>query len=390
MCELTPCEPTLKTLLADCRLSQRKAAVALGVSAATLNLLVKHGVMPKTGWPGLRAGLTDLLMAHGQTQALINFTLDALEKAQNAPEPAATEEPMILRKQTLTMQAQQVFGLYKNPFADPESLQDVYLSSDIRPVREKLYQAATGSGFLAVIGESGSGKSTLKDELISRISAENLPVVVIEPYTLAMAETESEGKPLRSSHITEAILSTVAPGVRTPSSPEMRFRRMHQILKESYTAGMRHCLIIEEAHDLHRHTLKSLKRFWELKNGLTRLLSIILIGQTELGNKMQVKDATIREVTQRCEVIRIGAIRDTGDFLRHRFGRAGADFDKLFAEDALDALQERLTVAQDSRGRGIYMGYPLMIGNLAIACLNLAAEVGAEKVTADVVRTVQP
>lgn len=296
---------------------------------------------------------------------------------------------MILRKQTLTMQARQIFGLVRNPFADPETSADVFMSPDIRFARETLYQAATGSGFLALVGESGSGKSTLKDELITRIHDENLPVIIIEPYTLAMAASESQGKPLRSSHIAEAIISTVQPGARIPSSPEMRFRRLHEILKASHTAGMRHCLIIEEAHDLHRHTLKSLKRFHELKDGLARLLSIILIGQTELEKKLRVTDASVREVVQRCDVIHLAAIADPGAYLRHRFGHAGADFDTAFSPDAIEEIRANLTVSPDSRGDGVYMGYPLMIANLATAALNLAASVGEKQVTADVVRMVR-
>ncbi len=35
--------------------------------------------------------------------------------------------------------------------------------------------------------------------------------------------------------------------------------------------GQRHVLIIEEAHDLSVHTLKYLKRFWELEDGFKKL-----------------------------------------------------------------------------------------------------------------------
>ena len=223
---------------------------------------------------------------------------------------------------------------------------------------------------------------------MTRIHEENLPVIVIEPYTLAMAATESQGKPLRSSHIAEAIISTVQPGASIPSSPEMRFRRLHEILKASHTAGMRHCLIIEEAHDLHRHTLKSLKRFHELKDGLSRLLSIILIGQTELEKKLRVTDASVREVVQRCEVVHLPAVDDPGDYIRHRFEHVGADFRAAFSEDGLEEMRAKLTVSPDRQGDGVYMGYPLMIGNLAIAALNLAAGIGEKQVTADVVRMV--
>lgn len=382
---------SIKELLSDCAPSRRKLAEALGISPAALSQLLNHGALPKRRWPEIRETMLSLAVAHGKAESDMESALKELEQQpESAPEnKAEQEEPMILRKQTLTMQTRQAFGLVRNPFVDPETSADVFMSPDIRFARETLYQAATGSGFLALVGESGSGKSTLKDELITRISTENLPVIVIEPYTLAMAANESQGKPLRSSHIAEAIISTVQPGAKIPSSPEMRFRRLHEILKASHTAGMRHCLIIEEAHDLHRHTLKSLKRFHELKDGLSRLLSIILIGQTELEKKLRVTDASVREVVQRCDVIHLSAIADPGAYLRHRFERAGADFNAAFSPDGIEEIRANLTVSPDSRGDGVYMGYPLMIANLATAALNLAAGVGEKQVTADVVRMVR-
>ena len=382
---------SIKELLADCAPSRRKLAEELGMSPAALSQLLNHGTLPKRRWPEIRESMLSLAVARGKAEGDMEAALKELEqKPESAPEETAEqEEPMILRKQTLTMQARQTFQLVRNPFADPETSADVFMSPDIRFARETLYQAATGSGFLALVGESGSGKSPLKDELITRINDENLPVIIIEPYTLAMAANESQGKPLRSSHIAEAIISTVQPGAKIPSSPEMRFRRLHEILKASHTAGMRHCLIIEEAHDLHRHTLKSLKRFHELKDGLARLLSIILIGQTELEKKLRVTDASVREVVQRCDVVHLSAIADPGAYLRHRFEHAGADFNAAFSPDGIEEIRANLTVSPDSRGDGVYMGYPLMIANLATAALNLAASVGEKQVTADVVRMVR-
>ena len=121
-----------------------------------------------------------------------------------------------------------------------------------------------------------------------------------------------------------------------------------------------------------------------------RLLSIILIGQTELGEKLKPADAGVREVVQRCDVLNITPIEDVADFLHFRFARAGLDFGKMFAEDGVDAIKESLTVAQDRSGNGVYMGYPLMIANMTIAALNLAASAGEKQVTADVVRMVRP
>ena len=294
MCRIIPYDPTVKDLFEEAELSQREAAAKLGVSPALVNQLLNREPS-ENGMGRTQKGLASLLEERGAQAALVDYALGKLEKLAGdedtpAGDTAESEKPMILKKQTLTMKTRQAFGIVKNPFADPQDAADVYLSPEIRYVREMMYDAATNGGFLAVVGESGSGKSTLREELIDRVKNENGKTVIIEPYTLAMAENESNGKPMRSQHIAEAIISTIAPGTSVPSSPEMRFRRLHQLLKSAHGAGTHHCIIIEEAHDLHRHTLKSLKRFWELKDGLHRLLSIIiLIGQTELGGKVEAR-----------------------------------------------------------------------------------------------------
>ena len=381
----------LTKLLEGCAPTRRKLAEELGVSPAALCQMLNHGALPKRRWPEIREGILSLAERHGKKREDVEAALTELEQIpDSAPdETAEQEENMILRKQTLTMQARQFFGLARNPFSDPESSSDIYLNRENQYIRQVLYEQARSGGFMALIGESGSGKTTLKEELISRAQEEQLPIIFIEPYTLAMSETDRVGKPLLAAHIEDAILSTVAPGVRVPNRPELRHRRMHEVLKASCAAGMKHCLIIEEAHDLHRQTLKALKRFHELKNGMTRLLSIILIGQTELEKKFSVTDASNREVTQRCEVFHLSSISDPGEFIRYRFEHAGADFKAAFAPDAVEALREVLTVSRDNQGNGVYMGYPLMITNLAIAALNLAVGIGEKQVTADVVRMVR-
>ena len=295
---------------------------------------------------------------------------------------------MIMRKQVLSMPARRHFKLLRDPFDDPQSPEDVYLSPENRFVREAMYDAALNGNFLAVAGESGSGKSTLREDLVERLRRNAENVTVIEPYILSMSGGH-DGKPLQARHISEAIFSTLAPDMRIPRSQETRDRKLHQLLRDSNGAGMRHVLIIEEAHDLHTHTLKSLKRFWELKDGMKRLLSIILIGQPELLEKLGSNRAEVREVVQRCMTIHLEPIRQPADFLAHRFKRAGAEVGDAFEPEALEALRDRLIVARDMSGKGAYKGYPLAISNFAIAAMNAAADLGERLVTADVVRQVR-
>ena len=379
----------LSSLLAQHKISQRRAALFCNVSPATINVLVRRGQPPKTGWDALKNGLTVLLEGAGAEPRAIEQALETVA-IQTNDQSTKEEDPMIIRKQHLKMSTRQHFGLLRDPFTDPQCTEDVFLTPESRFVREAMHDAATNGNFLAVVGESGSGKSTLREELVERTRNNGESVITIEPYTLSMAESERDGKPLRAQHIAEAIIATVSPGTPIPQSPELRARKLHRVLEASSRSGMRHCLIIEEAHDLHMHTLKALKRYWELKDGMRRLLSIILIGQTELRNKLSNTQSDVREVVQRCDVIELPPIKQPGDFLAYRFQRAGANLEEVFTPDGIEELRSQLVVARGLNSSGVYLGYPLAISNFAIAAMNLAAELGFSNVNADIVRQVHP
>lgn len=296
----------LKRLLTDAGIKQGVLATAAGLSRPALNALINHGQLPTSCDPAaVRAAISSCLTQHGVTDA--HWHEKEGPTCSNTPAPVSPtqdtdndndihdeEDPMLLRFQALTPQAKRHFGLTTNPFADPASAEDMFLSPDIRYVRESMYQVARHGGFAAVIGESGAGKSTLCEDLVDRIQREEQAVIVIKPYVLASEGSDAVGKTLRSHHIAEAIMAAVAPLAKPKSSPEARFRQLHESLRDSARAGHSHVLVIEEAHSLPLPTLKHLKRFRELKDGLRPLLSVILIGQPELGVKLSEHNPEVR------------------------------------------------------------------------------------------------
>lgn len=299
---------------------------------------------------------------------------------------------MLLRKQTLTPAAKKQFGLFRDPFSDElQSHEEVFLTEDIRYVRETLWHTARHGGFVAVTGESGAGKSTLRRDLIDRIHRENQQVIVIEPYVLGMEENDAKGKTLKAAHIAEAIVAAAAPLESIKRSSEARFRQVHRALKDGTRSGMKYVLLIEEAHGLPIATLKHLKRFFELEDGFKKLLGIVLIGQPELRMKLSEQTHEVREVVQRCEVVELMPLDGhLEDYLKFKFQCAGKSLGDVVDQSAIEAIRAKLTfISGDKRGRPgdcVSLLYPLAVANLLTASMNLSARLGFPKVTADVVK----
>ncbi len=386
----------LKAVMRACELSQQELVRVTGVPRPRLNEFINHGHWPRgADRKRLKKKITSAVWSHGgPTAALFKFEPEKPAARANAPQVKAPppihshdddEVAMLLRKQSLTPETRRHFLLARDPFSDPGTHEDVFLNTELRYVRESMYQVARHGGFLAVIGESGAGKSTLREELVSRIQREEQAVIIVEPYVLAMEAQDKVGKTLRSHHLAESIMAAIAPLAKTVSSPEARFRQLHHSLRDSARAGHSHVLIIEEAHCLPLATLKHLKRFRELKDGQRPLLSIILLGQPELSIKLSEHNPEVREVVQRIEIVTLPALgMDLEPYLKHRFTRIGVPLDKVLDRKAIEALREKLT---PSRASGTLL-YPLAVANALTAAMNRAAEMKMPQVTADVIKGV--
>lgn len=313
--------------------------------------------------------------------------------AETVPQVPMTEtekeEPMLLQNAALTPEARKHFKLPRNPFVDDvQSPDDVFQSPSVRYVRAALTDCALHHGFLAVVGESGAGKSTLAEDLQERILADGRDILLIRPYVLGMEGSDQAGKTLKSTQIAEAIAVAIDPHVRLKSSSEARFKQVHDMLSVSRRGGRRHLLVIEEAHCLPTATLKHLKRFTELKDGMQRLLGVALIGQPELRQRLSSQNAEVREVAQRCEIVELEALDgDLEGYLMHKFARFDLKLADVLAPDACDAIRARLVyMPRGGRARDVRsLCFPLVVNNLMSRAMNAAAQAGWPQVDAQVI-----
>ena len=397
----------LKSVMTQFNIKQAQLAKHIdykgnSISQAVISQLVNHNIWPrsikreeleqKIEKALIKLGLSNdylLNIFEEETDTAEILADDAVPVDSNEKHLTKESAYMLLRKQTINRDARAHFRIPRDPFTDEMTQDaDVYLSDDIRYVRAAMRQTAQHGGMLAVIGESGSGKSTLRHDLIDWININHEPITVIEPYVLGLEDNEVKGKSLKSMDISSAIISSINPQAKLRRSAEARARQMHELLKNSALSGRKHLLIIEEAHGLPIPTLKHLKRFYELQEGFKKLLSIILIGQTELQTKLSEYNPEVREVVQRCEVVNIKPLDfKVEEYIKHKFARVDMDYTALFDASAFNEIINRLRVASNRRGEKQVRSlcYPLAVNNLVSNALNLAARIGSPTVTGEII-----
>ena len=396
---------TLQKVLADYGITQADLIKGAGLARSTVSRIVVY-----SSWPQRDAEapvrIANYLRSRGVDEALVNalqnevfpqqkkLAPDVFPHTEANPIPALEteleqEESMLLRNENLTPAARQAFGLPRSPFVDDvRTRADVFACASTRYVRASLLDAALNHGFVAIVGESGSGKTTLVDELEERLNDEGKQVIIIRPYVLAMEENDDKGRTLKSAQIAEAAIRSLDPSAALKSSAEARFNQLHGLLKTSRAAGYSHLLVIEEAHCLPVATLKHLKRFLELKQGLSRLIGVCLVGQPELKNRLADRKAEVREVVQRCELIELAPLdNDLESYLKHKFERINANVESVLAKDAYDAIRARL-IRMPRGGKpsdALSLCHPLVVNNLVTRAMNAAAAAGWPKVDAQVI-----
>jgi type II secretory pathway predicted ATPase ExeA len=126
-----------------------------------------------------------------------------------------------------------------------------------------------------------------------------------------------------------------------------------------------------------------------MEDGFKKLLGIILVGQPELGLRLdEQKNPDAREVIRRIEVAKLKSLNgNLEEYLALKFKRIGSSLDDVFDKDAFDAIRARLTRRRTNNEIESHL-YPLVVHNLCIKAMNQAVELGLPKVNAKLVEKV--
>lgn len=390
------------------RVSVSDLAEASGISrSAIFNLMTANRWPVRSDAAAIKRAIEQLMREKGATEDQVavlwhahvagkgprrdHTTTDNYGRDPGRNDPKDTD--MLMPKQSLSMAARKAFQLFVNPF-DGEVIEDsqMFNSGEIAYVREACMQAAVGGRFVAIVGESGSGKTTIVGDLQSRIDRDHRSVMLIKPPTFGMEESDSRGKVLKATDILATIIAALDPLSQIPQTLEARSRKVAKLLAASIESGWQHALLIEDAHRLSDSTLNHLKDLHEMRLARKPMIGVLLVGQPELGAKLDPRRAHMRQVSQRCELVHLLPLDgDLKSYLAHRASTCKRELVHFLQDDAIEEIRARLTVLRPALGgkaKATSLLYPLAVNNMVTACLNVAAELGVPVVNRDVVRAV--
>ncbi len=350
----------LKIQLEEKGISQVDIAKVLNVSKTAISLIINKGIYPKD--KNFKKKFNDFLKEKG-----IEFETKK-----------TSEDDMILQKNVLSTQAKVLFKLPYNFLSDVESEDDIYENNTLAEIRHKLLTSANNGKMIALIGESGSGKTTLIQDLESKLFQSDKKLIFIKPSVIGMADHSNRGVVLKATHIADSILLSLDPSASTGMSYQKKMATMRKALIESYKTGNRHCIVVEEAHNLNLHTLKHLKSLNEERIGFQRILGIILVGQQELKFKMSENHFQVRELVQRCELLELTPVVNIAEYLQFQCARREVKLETFADEDCIKALENIFNRTGQS------LAYPLAINNLLTKAINTGASIGS-KVNAEII-----
>ncbi len=163
--------------------------------------------------------------------------------------------------------------------------------------KNEIYKTLNKKGMLAVIGEKGSGKTTIKRQIVGAMQEKTNKYKVVE-----ICPIESESKNI--TQIMSAMISDIS-SENPKRDTEARRRQLRRILGEA-SENYEIILAIDEAQDLHKSTLRGIKKLHELGFGLKdHLFTVIFFGQNSLRDKIsddelrpRIKKLKMKNLTQ--------------------------------------------------------------------------------------------
>jgi type II secretory pathway predicted ATPase ExeA len=223
------------------------------------------------------------------------------------------------------------YGLARSPRSA-----DYYETAHHRQLLKDIRQAVYDSDLIALCGVVGSGKTATLRRLQDMLAEDGR---VLVSKSVAVEKSRATLGTLITALFCDL---TMEKEPKIPKQGELRERELCKLVKKRKKPVV---LIIDEAHDLHRHTLTGLKRLIEMLADSGGRLSILLAGHPKLRNDL--RHPNMEEIGSRTVVFSLegvtGSQREYIEWLLTSCARNKAqDVDAIIEPAALDLLALRL------------------------------------------------
>jgi len=219
------------------------------------------------------------------------------------------------------------FKFKKNPFhitPDPDFL---FLSPSHREASASIfYGIEQRKGFVAVTGEVGVGKTTILRSYLEGTDSKRIRIVYVFNATLTFEQ-------LLKQIISELGIPAV------DDDPAQLVDSLFRYLIDEYKDDRNVVLIIDEAQNMPVETLERLRMLSNLETSQDKLLQIILVGQPEFEQKLNLPE--LRQLKQRIAIrCRINALKsdESVAYIQHRLMKASSFHNPVFTKGAMKRI----------------------------------------------------
>ncbi|MFC1833862.1 ExeA family protein [Thermodesulfobacteriota bacterium] len=178
-------------------------------------------------------------------------------------------------------------------------------------------------GLTVIFGDIGLGKTTLARILMDRLKPDNHVVFVTNPsYKSEM-------------HMVKALSGEF--GIPPKRSLHAQMGALKAHLTDLYSQEIRPVIILDEAQLLKGQQFEVLRQFSNFETHDTKLLQIVLVGQTELRNKLRLKKPLASRIAVYSTLQPLSPY-EMADMISFRLTIAGGN--DIFPDEALERLFE--------------------------------------------------
>ena len=220
------------------------------------------------------------------------------------------------------------FGFDRRPFSLTPDREFLFWTVNHRRAFDMVCMSLLRQAPIALVtGDIGTGKTTLIRELLQEVSSD---------FEVALlSNVVGDG-----GDLLRWILTAFGDAAR-PATHADAVRQAEAVVRERWQSGRRSVVIVDEAQNLSDDGIETLRLLTNLDTGKAAPLSLVLIGQPELRDRLQEERfvAFRQRLGASCHLGPMTS-EETGGYVRRRLEIAGGRPD-VFSEDAIAAVYQR-------------------------------------------------